>query len=268
MQLPDGCAGWLGEGSLFHQRCQPHLHQFNYPTSMVAIRLDQLARLNALPGCSSQRPALARFQRSDFLDPHIADLQQAVTQRVCQQAPDIDISHVWLIGHLRSWGHHFNPVVFYWCCDAQHNFQALVAEITNTPWNERHAYVLLRENATTCENGPQGIRLRWHFPKHFHVSPFNSMNQLYDWEFDMQKDRARIQMRVFQLSQGQEQTPKKIHFQSALTLRWQPLTAAAARRMHWRHPAQCMQVVARIYWQALRLWLKRTPFYSHPASTP
>lgn len=264
MRLPDGCPGWLGEGTLFHQRRHPRPHQFSYPTTMAAVRLDQITGLDRLPGCSSHRPALARFKRADFLDPHIDDLQTAVIQRVAQKAPGLEISQVWLIGHLRSWGHSFNPVVFYWCCDAEHNFQALVAEITNTPWQERFAYVLLRADAVTCENRPEGIRLRWHFPKQFHVSPFNSMNQCYDWEFDMRTDRARIQMRVREQEQGQEQ----VQFYSALTLRWQPLTARAAIRMHWRFPAQCVQVVTRIYWQAFRLWLKRTPFYSHPASSP
>ena len=45
----------------------------------------------------------------------------------------------------------------------------------------------------------------------------------------------------------------------------EPLTAAAVRRALWRYPAMSWNVLARIHWQALRLWLKRVPFFGKPA---
>ena len=85
-----------------------------------------------------------------------------------------------LLTHLRYFGYSFNPVSFYYVFDATDTrVETIVAEITNTPWKERHAYVLPVAGAARAG----GRAWRFSFEKQFHVSPFMPMDMRYDWRF-------------------------------------------------------------------------------------
>ncbi|MDE2338455.1 MAG: DUF1365 domain-containing protein, partial [Gammaproteobacteria bacterium] len=156
-----------------------------------------------------------------------------------------------LLTHLRYAGYVFNPVSFYYCHDADGTLQSVIADITNTPWNERHAYVLALSQAERC-----GALWQWDFAKAFHVSPFLPLERDYRWRFSAPAERLRVHMSV---SDG-----RQVEFEAHLDLKRRPLTGANLARVLWRYPLMSTQVIGAIYWQALRLWLKRIPVHDHP----
>jgi DUF1365 family protein len=195
---------------------------------------------------------LAEFRRADYLGPIELPLREAVCRSVEQATGVRPDGPIRLLTHVRYAGHIFNPVSFYYCYASDGTtLQCVVAEITNTPWQERHAYVLPLEQALK-----EGRALKWTFDKSFHVSPFVPMNRAYEWRLTAPADELQVHMDV--LNQGQSE------FQATLDLRRLPLSAAALRRVLWRFPLMTCQVVWGIYWQALRLWAKGNPVYRHP----
>jgi hypothetical protein len=160
-----------------------------------------------------------------------------------------------MLTHLRYWGHCFNPVSFYYCSDvADSKVEYIVAEITNTPWQERHSYVLgERDNQET------GGRKRYRFAKDFHVSPFMDMDFRYDWRFVEPGDALHIHMINFK--------EDKKYFEAFLDLKRQEITGPALAGILLRFPAMTRKVLGMIYWQAFRLWLKKIPYHEHPQKT-
>lgn len=238
----------LCQGVVTHQRRQPKAHQFQYDTFMVYLKLDALDEFFARSRWwSLERFNWASFRRKDYLHPQIPDLQQAVQQEIRQQTGQVFAGDIFLLTHVRYLGYCFNPVSFYFCFE-QEQLKFIVAEITNTPWNERFCYVL------TCSSHERVQHFQ--FQKQFHVSPFLPMDLQYDWRFSLSEDQIHIFMR--NRRQGEEQ------FMAGMTLQMQEASTTNLRNMLLRFPAVTVKTVAGIYWQALRLWLKGTPFYDHP----
>ncbi|MCX7563664.1 DUF1365 domain-containing protein [Xanthomonadaceae bacterium XH05] len=240
-------------GTVVHRRHVPDVHRFRYRMAQLYLDLDELDRVFAGRWLwSSNGRNLAEFRRSDYLGPPEVPLAEAVRARVEQDTGYRPAGPIRLLTHLRYFGHVFNPVSFYYChaADGQ-TLECIVAEITNTPWRERFSYVLPVSEATR-----RGSMLHWAFAKRFHVSPFMAMERDYRWAFSPPDERLSVRMDVMQ--------QERKEFDATLSLRRQPLNAASLASMLWRYPAMTMQVVTAIHWQALRLWLKRTPFHSHP----
>jgi DUF1365 family protein len=204
---------------------------------------------------STRRPALVRFRRADYLGDRAISLDAAVRTHVERETGRRPIGPVRLLTHLRHFGFSFNPVSFYYCFDpTDQEVETIVAEITNTPWNERHAYVLPR----TASVSPAD-HLRFRFGKVFHVSPFMPMHVQYDWLFGKPDDQLLVHMNALSRDCSV--------FDATLRLERRPITGRNLARVLTRYPLMPMKVIGSIYWQALRLFLKRTPFYCHPSRT-
>jgi DUF1365 family protein len=242
------------EGVVRHRRLVPHAHAFAYRVAQIYLDLEEVDRVFEYRWLwSSERGNLAQFRRRDFLGPPELTLAEAVRQRVETATGHRPAGPIRLLCHLRYFGFVFNPVSFYYCF-AQDGvtLSYILAEITNTPWKERHAYVLPVETAR-----PKGRALRWTFPKTFHVSPFMPMAREYEWRFTTPGEDLRVHMDV--LCDGRRE------FDATLNLRRRPLNGSSLARMLWRYPLMTAQVVGAIHWQALRLWLKGNPIHDHPA---
>ncbi|MGH8032317.1 MAG: DUF1365 domain-containing protein [Luteimonas sp.] len=246
-------ASVLYEGRVRHRRHVPCAHAFSYRMFQPCLDLGELDHAFADRWLwSVERGNVASFRRRDFhgdadtpLDTSVRDAVEARLGR----RPDGPIR---LLAHLRYFGHAFNPVAIYYGYRTDGvTLDWIFAEITNTPWNERHGYLLPVADAQRVHG-----MLQWEFDKVFHVSPFIPMQREYRWRFNAPGAHLRVHMDV--LDRGTRE------FDATLTLERRPLDGRNLARALLQYPAMSTTVVAAIYWQALRLWLKRVPLQPHP----
>lgn len=246
-------ASAIYEGRVRHRRHAPREHAFTYRMAQLYLDLDEVdAVFRERWLWSVDRWNLAEFRRSDFLGDPAQPLADAVRDRVASATGERPAGAIRLLTHLRYAGYVFNPVSFYYCHAADGALHSIVAEITNTPWKQRHAYVL---PVTTAER--RGRALHWDFDKTFHVSPFLPMARRYAWSFTPPSDDLHVHMDV---CDGERR-----EFDADLALDRRPLDGSQLARVLWRYPLMTTQVITGIHWQALRLWLKRIPVHDHPA---
>ncbi|MBS0556404.1 MAG: DUF1365 domain-containing protein [Proteobacteria bacterium] len=246
-------ASCIYEGWVRHRRHAPHPHEFRYRMYMLYLDLDEIDRVFAGRWLwSTQRRNLAQFRRSDYLGDPSVPLVDAVRARVREATGHMPGGPIRLLTHLRYFGHCFNPVSFYFCyAEDGVTLDTIVAEITNTPWKERHSYVLDVAGAQR-----HGSALRWDFAKAFHVSPFLPMQRDYAWRFTAPDVALRVHMDVLKGAARD--------FDATLVLERRPLTGANLARVLLRYPVMTLKVVAAIHWQALLIFLRRNPVYDHP----
>jgi DUF1365 family protein len=243
----------LFQGWIRHRRYLPKKHSFKYPVFMSWMDLDELDQVSAIsPFWSLERFNLVGFYRSDYLDNTEPNLSDAVKNRIQAQTGESFKGRICLLTHLRFLGFGFNPVSFYFCFpEGSEQPRFILADINNTPWNERYCYVL-----DAGEKPLHNNKLIFEFDKEFHVSPFMPMQQHYRWQFKLQQSNLTIHMQL--------QQDNACCFDATLQLKTQAMTAPAMRNLPLRYPFLTLSVVLSIYWQALRLWLKGVPFYGHP----
>jgi uncharacterized protein len=248
----------LYRGSVQHARHLPHEHRFQYQLFLVYLDLDELDQVFAGRWAwSTKYPTIAWFWRKDHLgDPHVP-LAESVRELVHQRTGLIADGPIRLLTNLRYFGYVMNPVSYYYCFDRDgKNLLAVVAEINNTPWGERHCYVLPQGDKNHL--GDTGA-LEFQHDKDFHVSPFMPMGMKYHWRFTTPGDELAVSIGLDK--EGLHQ------FDATLGLRRVPITGWNLTKTLIRFPCMTVNVVAAIYWQALRLWWKKTPFYPHPKTT-
>ncbi len=238
-------ASAIYEGTIRHRRFAVRSHEFRHRLALLYLDLGELDGLLA-GRLLAVRPGLVRFRRADYLgDPSIS-LADAVRIQVEQRMGRVPTGPIRLLTQPRTFGHCFNPVSFYYCFTPQGQLDVVVAEVTSTPWGERHAYVLGRAG--------EGPVLAASFAKQLHVSPFMGMEQCYRWR--VATPGATLSVHIESHEQGRRA------FDATLALSRSPLTRGGLARVTARYPAATLRVLALIYGHALALRLKGIP--SHP----
>jgi DUF1365 family protein len=245
----------LYTGSIRHRRFLPKQHEFQYSIVMFCLDLAEVDRLFKIPGIFGKgRFGLLSFYRADYLKSGKSGvtLDGAVRERVREKFGVLPTGPIRILTQIRYLGFCFNPVSFYYCFDSTGTkVEFIVSEITNTPWNERFSYVLrCDENGSVDET---------RFPKEFHVSPFMPMELEYRWKLSAPKNELSVQMDNYQ-SDG------KRMFVADLLLKRKPLNVWTVTSTMLLFPLLTLKTVFAIYFQALLLFVKRMPFFSHPLS--
>jgi len=232
----------------------PTGHEFVYRLFMVYLDLAELDRVFAPRWLwSCKRAALARFKREEHLGDAAVPLDIAVRELVESQTGRYPKGPIRLLTNLSYFGYCFNPVSFYYCFDAEDKqVETIVAEVNNTPWGERHCYVLGEDM-----NQDLASHKRYAPVKKMHVSPFMPMDVAYDWRFSTPAKSLNVHME--NARDGQ-----KI-FDATLEFKRSEISGGSLARVLLLYPFMTVKVIVAIHWQALRLWLKRVPIYDHPS---
>ena len=200
-------------------------------------------------GWGSRRLAPARFIRSDFIGDEKLTVAEAVKQRIFEETNQHFEGRIFLLANWRYFGLQNNPIACYFCKGtSSERLEFIVAEVTNTPWGERHSYVLPVDQSEAL--------FQTEFQKELHVSPFHGMQQQYRWSSTVPDETLTI--KLTNLENGQRV------FHASLTLSRRAVTRFTGLYLLARFPFETAKVTAGIYWQALVLFLRRVPLFAHP----
>jgi cyclopropane-fatty-acyl-phospholipid synthase len=239
----------LGIGSVWHRRLRPLEHAFTYRTWFLLLPMRSL-RAHPCEALPRNRFGLVSFHDADHGDGR-ADCLQWLEELLTSQGVEAD-GEVWLLCHARVLGHAFKPVSFWYCERADESLSAIVVEVHNT-FGERHCYLL---------TGPElAFDREQRAQKTLHVSPFCRVEGGYRFRFS-RLDGRRASVRIDHDDAG------GALLQTQLDGALQPLERRSLRSAFWRMPMHALGVIARIHWQALRLWWRGVPWHVHPDSKP
>lgn len=246
----DSC---IYEGRVSHTRVTPALHRFSYRLFLMYLDLDEVPQLFEKRWFwSTSGPALARFRRANHLGPENQPLAEAVRDHVEKEIGKRPAGPIRLLTNLAYFGYCFNPVSFYYCYSRDGDeVEYIVSEVNNTPWGERDCYVM----DCTVSDSPKRA---WRFQprKKMHVSPFMPMDVDYDWALSEPDTRLSVFMAT-------SRDGARV-FDASMKLKRKTITGWSLAGVLCRFPFQTMKIILAIYWEALRLWLKRCPVYVHP----
>lgn len=234
-------------GDVYHQRFVPKNHTFTYSLFLLWLDLETLSNDGKLPGTEDRFWLPIKFKRSDYLDAPEIPLGERARQIMSKLAGEQLQGRVFLLGQVRMLGWYFSPVNFYYLQHEDGHFSHMLAEVSNTPWNKRHHYLvdLAQEQPVT--------------EKDFHVSPFNPMDMHYHWKVSQPGEQLGVHIACHKAGQK--------HFEAAIAMKKSPLTAQNLLEHMRKIPSTALKTVVGIYWQALKLFIKRVPFYGYPNSS-
>lgn len=249
------------QGVVSHQRHLPKPHCFSYRVFMMYLDLDELPDLfKGYKRWSYQIKNWAYFKRADYYGDPQQPLKQEISSLVNQATGSAPRGPIRLLTNMRYFGHCFNPVSFYYCFEADGvALQAIVSHITNTPWGDNYAYVHDFNYDKSIKKTNNSELIVFKIEKNFHVSPFMPMNIDYHWAFQFEAGRLLINMKSLQ--HGTE------IFNAVLALKRSEINEKTLNWLLISYPFMTIKVIGAIYWNALMLWFKGTPFYSRPQSS-
>lgn len=232
-------------GSIEHRRLAPCENSFTYGVCYYFLDLEKVSEVfDGKFLFTLNKPGLLSFWEKDYLKAsEVRETILKVTGRDSQ-------GPIRILTNISYFGFCFNPVSFYYCYAVDgESLEFIVSVITNTPWGETHRQVF------EYQNNPKEA---FEFPKDFHVSPFMPMQIDYTWVFEKPEERLYV------LMQNRNQAETRIIFDSTLNLKRVPLTKSAMLSAFLRFPVLTFKTVAAIYYQALKLYIKRVPVHTHP----
>ncbi len=239
-------ASCLYEGTIRHRRTEPR-KEWAHRLAFAYVDLDELPAL--LGGrLIRTRPGLLRFRRRDYLGDPRRPLDDAVRDRVAELGGEALTGPIRLLTQLRSYGMCFNPISFYYCLDTAERVTAVLVEVTNTPWGERHSYLLDRHVVTGVLSG--------RFAKELHVSPFMGMDHVYE-------ARATAPGPTLSVHIDSRRGGETV-FDATLSMKRRPLTRSSAARVSVRYPLATARSLALIYGHAAGLKLAGARIHPHP----
>ena len=257
----------LYTGTLRHRRFRPREHEFTYKLFMAWLDIDRIPELMAKsPWTSYNGFNWASFEERDhFGDPRLP-LRERVAQDALAHNVELPDGPIFLLTHLRYLGYCFNPISFYFCYDRSGHVDTILAEVNST-FGEGRNYWLWPKNrqsaASASDPKSSAPALRYRCPKTLHVSPFMDMNL--DYELVLTEPGEKLVAHMNTIERGPAFDSFKPFFDATLALEHEPWTARSLGRVLLRHPWMTAKVIGAIHWQALRLFLKRVPVYTHPA---
>lgn len=239
------------EGRVRHRRFRPVRREFSQRIFMIYLDLDEIGRTLAIhPLWSTRRRAPARFRRADYLGPPEQPLKTAVANRVERLSGWRPDGPIRMLTHLRYWGRVENPVTFYYCFDRSGGeLRAVLAEVTNTPWGKRHAYLI-------DGPGPTPGTLVSRTAKEMHVSPLMGMDHEYELCFGT--PGAAVPVHISSSHDGE------LHFDATLNLRRAAITRRKLGRLLLEYPPMSFAVIAGIHLQAAITWIRGAKFHARP----
>lgn len=259
----------LVKGWVRHRRYQPKPHDFDYNMTWTLLDLDEVEQQFKLSRLwSIEKRNVVSYQAKDFHQNTVAVLEEKpspesnkrnIIRTIKSRTGKEFAGKVYMMSHLRNYGYNFNSVCFYFCYGSDRTLKYIVSEITNTPWGERHSYIFDCEDSKSISGGVSGNRSthQFTFSKEFHVSPFIQMDMRYRWTFLVDESELRVHMAVL--------TEKgKKYFDATFTGQLIPLTKSNMRKYAFSHAMQPQKMSLLIYWQALKLWLRRFKVFDHP----
>ena len=231
-------------GSVRHRRFGDIAHQFRYQLYMMGIDIDEIPQLCAQSRVFGQKwynPI--RFLEKDYVRGEPGELKQRIDGKVRQLGGSWSpVNRVIMLVQCRCFGVYFSPINCYFCYDAKGQCQYMLAEVSNTPWRERHYYLV-------------DLQGELRHPKAFHVSPFMDLNMDYLWRVRPPKKSTLVHI--------ENHTSSKV-FDATLTLMKWDFSADKLMKTLALIPLMTIKVVTGIYWQAFQLFLKKVPFVAHP----